>query len=149
MITNIIQERKKWLSLIKSIIIWLSMLLKRSIRDETLKNRCRIVLVGTFHKYVINGEWKTSKNGVICRCTLDLDSLLVDYNAFSSYRRLSMIFMLTQAFQCFQFQCFLNLWCQSDTLALIRESRTSPSQLLSELDTIVSLFIAGTIQIFN
>ena len=146
MITNIIQERKKLLSLIKSIIIWLSMLSKRSLKDETLKNRCRIVLVGTFHKYVINSEWKTSKNGVICRCTLDLDSLLVDYNAFASYRGLSMIF---RQFQCFQFQCFLNLWCQRDTLALIRESRTSPSQLLRELDTIVSLFIAGTIQIFN
>ena len=82
------------------------MLLKRSIRDETLKNRCRIVLVGTFHKYVINSEWKTSKNGVICRCTLDLDSLLVDYNAFSSYRRLSMIFMLTQAISMFSVSMF-------------------------------------------
>jgi len=40
---------------------------------------------------------QTSKNGVICRCKLDLHSLLVDYNAFASYRRLSMIFMLTQA----------------------------------------------------
>jgi len=40
---------------------------------------------------------QTSKNGVICRCKPDLHSLLVDYNAFASYRRLSMIFMLTQA----------------------------------------------------
>ena len=46
MITNIIQERKKWVSSTKSIIIWWSMLSKRSLRDETLKNRCRIVSTG-------------------------------------------------------------------------------------------------------